>query len=325
MTAPCAPPAGAAPAPGAAPMPAPAPAPDPAGGRAEPVLSAHLLGVRGSTPCPGPDVALVGGHTSCVAVRSPRPGGGSDLLVLDAGTGFRDLQHLLGGGPLRAHVLLSHLHLDHTQGLPFLPAADRPDARVDLWVPVPTTAWAAAGDRVASRLLARWLSPPTFPIDVSGLEGEWHVHALGPGPVVLDGFEVRTVEVPHKGGTTVGIRVARDGRSLAYVPDHATASTPPGGAVDDLVRGVDVLLHGAPYLASEAELAARFGHGTAADAAALALRCGVGRLVLVHHAPTRTDDRVGELLAEALAALGPVGPPAGPEVVLGRQGGVVDA
>src|SRR5688500_2537468 len=98
-------------------------------------MRAHVLGVRGSTPAPGPEFSRYGGHTSCIALAHD---GEPPSLVLAAGTGIRALGDLLGGPdgpPFRGTILLGHLHWDHTQGLPFCRAVDRFDARVGLLIP----------------------------------------------------------------------------------------------------------------------------------------------------------------------------------------------
>nr|MDP9453856.1 MBL fold metallo-hydrolase [Actinomycetota bacterium] len=125
-----------------------------------------VCGVRGSTPAPGDAFCRYGGHTSCLALAHD---GETPSLVLDAGTGVRQVSGLLDGGPFRGTLLLGHLHWDHTQGLPFFRAADRPDARTTVLLP-------AQGDPVA--VLARAMSPPHFPIDPGGLQGAWRFEAL---------------------------------------------------------------------------------------------------------------------------------------------------
>ena len=92
----------------------------------------HLCGVRGSTPAPGPDFVEIGGHTSCIAIA--RDEDAHPTLVLDAGTGLRTVTCLLGERPFDGTILLTHLHWDHTQGLPFFRAGDRPDAGVRQFV-----------------------------------------------------------------------------------------------------------------------------------------------------------------------------------------------
>jgi phosphoribosyl 1,2-cyclic phosphodiesterase len=263
-----------------------------------------LLGVRGSTPAPGAAFVRYGGHTSCVAVLADDAEVPS--LVLDAGTGLRDLGTLLRGQAFRGSVVLSHLHWDHVQGLPFAPCLDRPDARVNLYLPTNGTSPAA--------LLARLMSPPLFPIGPEGLRGSWSTCPSRSGPV--EGFSLTVAPIRHKGGLTHGIRVERDGRSFAYLPDHQAAPADPAAIA--LASGVDVLLHDAQFLPVERTIADAYGHSTIVDALDLAESCGARRLVLLHHAPTRTDDQL-DVLAKELAEL-----PTSCPISFARQGDVVD-
>jgi phosphoribosyl 1,2-cyclic phosphodiesterase len=254
----------------------------------------HLCGVRGSTPAPGPAFTRVGGHTSCIAIAHDaewRP-----RLLLDGGTGLRRVGELLGDAPFEGTLLLGHLHWDHTQGIPFFAAGDRPDARVDVHLPV------AEGS--AEHALDRLMAPPFFPIDAGGLQGRWTFHALDEGPLQLEDFTVLVREIPHTGGRTFGFRVSDGAATMAYISDHgplALGRGPDGWgpyhtAVLELADGVDVLLHDAQF--TQLELAARphFGHSAVDYAVALAERCHVGRLLLHHHDPERTDDEVDALV-----------------------------
>ena len=256
-----------------------------------------FCGVRGSTPAPGPEFVRIGGHTSCVAVA---PDGGAPVLLLDAGTGLRRVTELLGPAPFRGTILLTHLHWDHTQGLPFFRSADRDDAEVSLAMP-------AQGDPRA--VLARAMSPPHFPIAPEGLRGRCSFVGLEAGHHEVEGCDVLAAEVPHKGGRTFGYRVSAGGRCLAYLPDHGPLGCGPGpdglGARHEaalaLAQGVDLLIHGAQFTAGEARLAADYGHATVDYAVGLAEAAAVGRLALSHHAPGRTDAEV-EAIANAAAA-----------------------
>jgi phosphoribosyl 1,2-cyclic phosphodiesterase len=249
----------------------------------------ELLGVRGSTPAPGPDFVRYGGHTSCVAVRAD--GAEHPSLVLDAGTGLRLLTARLGGRAYEGSILLSHLHWDHVQGLPFFAGGDRVDARVDLYLP-------AQDGRSGRDLLAQLLSPPAFPIEPEGLKGRWAFHAMSSGRYRVEGFDVVGVELEHKGGRTFGYRVEDASGSLAYLPDHAPAA----GRSDQLMAmldGVDVLVHDAQFVETERAVAVDYGHATVEDAVRLAVECRAGRLVLFHHSPARSDDALDEIASWA--------------------------
>jgi ribonuclease BN (tRNA processing enzyme) len=263
-------------------------------------LRLHFCGVRGSTPAPGAGFVRVGGHTSSVALTLD--GEQSPRLVLDAGTGLQRVAGLLDGGPFRGTILLTHLHWDHTQGLPFFGAADRPDARTTLVMP-------GQGD-APEAVFGRVMSPPHFPIGPSELRGDWTFTDIEPGEHDVEGFRVTAFEVPHKGGRTFGYRVAADGTSFAYVPDHVPGPIGPSDPVVRALRGVDVLVHDAQFTAAESALARAYGHSTLDQAVALAHAAEVGTLVLFHHAPGRNDDAVDDGLATARLLADVVGGPA---------------
>lgn len=255
--------------------------------------------MRGSTPSPGAAFARYGGHTSCIALA--HDGGTAPVLVLDAGTGLRRLSGLLDGDAFRGTIALTHLHWDHVQGLPFCPAVDRPDARVRLLLPADLDGTSAV------ELLARGMSPPHFPIRPDELQGEWGFEGLEPGEHGLEGFRVTAAEVPHPGGRTFGYRVDDGRSSIAYIPDHGPASADDlGGAVAELARGVDLLLHDAQHTAEEWPARAHYGHSSAEFAVALGEECKVARVVLFHHDPNRTDSEVEGLLARFSNASVPV-------------------
>jgi len=249
----------------------------------------ELLGVRGSTAAPGADFVRYGGHTSCVAVST---GEAADpRLVLDAGTGIRLLTARLAGRPFDGSILLSHLHWDHMQGLPFFAAGDRPDARADVYVP-------AQLGRSGHDLLAQAFSPPAFPIGTSGMQGRWTVHGLEAGEHCIEGYQIQALDLAHKGGRTFGYRVSDGIATMAYVPDHAPAV----GVSDELLQaldGVDVLLHDAQFVDAERGLAADYGHATVEDCIALAQQVSARALVLIHHSPARTDDALDAIDAWA--------------------------
>jgi phosphoribosyl 1,2-cyclic phosphodiesterase len=276
----------------------------------------HFCGVRGSTPAPGRDFLRYGGHTSCVAIA--RDQAAVPTLILDAGTGVRNVTPLLDGKAFRGTILLTHLHWDHVQGLPFFQGGDRDDARVTLLLP------GQADEASAEQVLSRAMSPPHFPIQPGDLRGAWTFGTIEPGHQVAEGFSVEVREIPHKGGRTLGYRVS-DGRSVvAYVTDHCPTAFGPGpdgwgeyhASALDLAAGADVLIHDAHLLASEVAAEASFGHAAADYAVGLAAAAGARQVVLTHHKPDRTDaalDELGRRFAQA-----PV------DVMVAAEGGILD-
>jgi ribonuclease BN (tRNA processing enzyme) len=273
------------------------------------------LGVRGSTPAPGSEFVRYGGFTSCVAIAHDDDA--VPTLVLDAGTGIRRLTELLGGAAFHGTILLSHLHWDHTHGLPFFRGGDREDARVDLLVPDQQDGSSAYA------ILARGMSPPHFPIAPDELRGDWSFNNLEPGTRDVEGFEVTAVEIPHKGGRTFGYRVSDGHSALAYMSDHCPSDLGPGPegwgeyheAAMALCKGADVLIHDASLVKEELAQEAFFGHAAAEYAVELGRRAGVTQVVLFHHKPNRTDIQL-----DAIA--GRFGPT--PEVLIASESMVLE-
>ena len=233
--------------------------------------------------------------------------GAAPTLILDVGTGVRRVTGLLAGRAFTGTILLTHLHWDHVQGLPFFQAGDREDATVRLLLPDQQDGTSA------EHVLARAMSPPHFPIRPSQLRGSWTFETVSEGQFETGGFTVVAREIPHKGGRTIGYRIS-DGRSvLAYVTDHCPVVLGPGpdgwgeyhAAAVELAAGADVLIHDAQLLPSEHAQAA-FGHPVADYAVGLAGRAGARRVELFHHKPDRTDDELDQLARRFAACPVPV-------------------
>ena len=242
-----------------------------------------FCGVRGSTPVAGGNFTRIGGHTSCVAISAANE---LPTLLLDAGTGIQTLSGAFDGAPFVGTILLTHLHWDHMQGIPFFPPADNDDAYVVVGQP-------AQGDPY--EVLSRQMSPPSFPIMPDGLRGAWNFVALESGKHDFGVFTVLARDVVHKGGRTFGYRVTHDDASFAYVPDALDAND---DAILELATDVDLLVRGAPFVSAERERADLFGHGTVEHAVDMAQRANAGRLIITHHAPTRVDAEVEAIAAQ---------------------------
>lgn len=244
-----------------------------------------FLGVRGSTPAPGAEFVRYGGHTSCVVVAPDATA--APALAMDAGTGLRSLTPLLDGSPFTGSILLSHLHWDHVQGIPFFAGGDRDDSRVDVYLP-------QESGLNGFDLLAKMMSPPIFPIGPEGLKGSWTFNAIGTAPIEVEGLQVTPFDVAHKGGRSFGYRVRSGGASFAYVPDHAPAAGVSDAAIAAM-HEVDVLIADAQFLAHERPRAVDYGHSTIDEAINLAEKVKAGSLVLFHHGPNRTDDALDRI------------------------------
>ncbi|HEY3842680.1 MAG TPA: MBL fold metallo-hydrolase [Acidimicrobiales bacterium] len=269
-------------------------------------MRVYVCGTRGSTPAPGPEFVRYGGHTSCLALAPGADGDGTDdrpTLLLDAGTGIRRVSAVLGERPFEGTIMLTHLHWDHVQGIPFFRNGDHEGARVTLLMP-PQDDGAAAED-----VLARMMSPPLFPIRPGELRGHWTFDLLPPAVfgesgLAVEDFTVTAREVPHKGGRTVGYRVTDGHATIAYLPDHCPTVVGPGPdswgdyhpAALELARDVDVLFHDSQLVSEELAAQASFGHAAADYAVELGRRAGARKVVLFHHRPDRIDHDIDEIV-----------------------------
>ena len=254
-----------------------------------------FCGVRGSTPAPGIDFVRYGGHTSCLALY--RDGASRPTLMLDAGAGLQAATRLFAGEPFDGTILLTHLHWDHVVGLPFFAAADNLDARVRVLLPEQESGADAAS------VLTQIMSPPFFPVGPTELRGAWTFGTVAPGEREIEGFTVRALEIPHKGGRTYGYRIGDGHATLVYMPDHCPTTLGPGEdgfgayhpAALELARDADVLVHDAQLFPAELAAEADFGHSVADYPVELARRAGARAAMLFHHRYDRTDDALDGL------------------------------
>jgi phosphoribosyl 1,2-cyclic phosphodiesterase len=278
-------------------------------------MQAKLWGTRGSIPSPGPETIRYGGNTSCVGVTLSD----GSLLALDAGTGIRNLGNALPDEPTRLHILLTHLHLDHIQGLVFFAPAFRPQTEIVIWGPASPEA--SLRDRIA-----RYISAPLSPVEVRELpcdvsfrhcpETEWEI-----GPA-----RIRSASVTHR-GPTLGYRIDDGDSSLAYIPDHEPALGADLEALDEgwisgfeLARDASLLIHDGQYSDAEYPEHLGWGHSALSHSLAFAKRTGAQRTVLFHHDPLHSDDRLDRLGEEGRERWAAIGGREG-AIELGVEGG----
>jgi phosphoribosyl 1,2-cyclic phosphodiesterase len=258
-------------------------------------MRVKLWGTRGSLAAPGPETIRYGGNTSCVEVR----GDDGTLVVLDAGTGIRHLGATLGPEMPRIDLLLTHLHMDHIQGLGFFEPLNRPSQEIHIWGPPSTTLDLRAR-------LARYLSPPLFPLRLRDLPCHVILHDVALGCFEIGGLQIAADLVVHP-GPTVGYRITEQGASLAYLPDHEPAlgvdhfpGEPDWTSGFKLASGAELLIHDAQYTPTEYLTHVGWGHSTLPQAIAFATKAGVKRLVPFHHDPAHADQLLDRLFDEII-------------------------
>jgi phosphoribosyl 1,2-cyclic phosphodiesterase len=265
-------------------------------------LNVTLWGTRGSLASPGPETARYGGNTSCVGVR----GREGTVLVLDAGTGIRRMAATLDASVRRVDILLTHLHMDHIQGLGFFAPLYRPDVAIHIWGPASTRS------SLRERLM-RYLSPPLFPVSMRELPCSMTLHEAPCDDFDICEFRVSSALVCHP-GPTVGYRIAdADGKVLTYLPDHEPALGPlafpslprawtSGGA---LAAEADLLIHDSQYSTREYLGHIGWGHSSLRQSLDFATLSEARHLVPFHHDPDHTDADLDLLIGEAMASAKP--------------------
>jgi len=234
-----------------------------------------------------------GGNTACVALEVA----GEAPIVLDLGTGLRlfgETQPL--DGSFQGTALVTHIHWDHVQGLPFFPPVDRVGACLDVYGPV-------QDNGSLHEVFGDFMRPPYFPVHFDELRGKIQFHDVRDDDMVIGTAKIRARPVPHV-GPTVGYRIEWDGAKIAYISDH---QAPPdldsvADSVLELADGVDLLIHDSQYWAEEFEVKTHWGHCTVEYAVKVAREAGAHRLALFHHDPAHDDHEVDKILEVARAA-----------------------
>jgi phosphoribosyl 1,2-cyclic phosphodiesterase len=258
-------------------------------------MKVKVWGARGSVPAPGPEMNRYGGNTSCVQVTLSD----GETLILDAGTGIRALGFALAAGMPNINILLTHLHLDHIQGLMFFPPCFKTESRITIWGP-------ASPESSLEHRVARYISAPLSPVEVRELPCDVAFRDTPASEWELGAARVRAESVTHR-GPTLGYRITDADTTLCYIPDHEPGL---GASLDgvepewisgfDLARGAQLLIHDCQYTDAEYPEHVGWGHSPLGDALTFARRTEVERLLLFHHDPLHTDDLLDGLLDTAI-------------------------
>ncbi len=258
------------------------------------MVNITFWGVRGSTPCPCEANRRYGGNTSCVSLEAP----GLDPILFDLGTGLRFFgdvvpNRLEAGESFKGLALVTHLHWDHVQGLPFFVPVHHPGSSLEV-------CGRSEGDQTLLEAFASFMRPPYFPIGPDDLAGDITFTDVRDQDLTWGRARIAVRDVPHTGATN-GYRVEVDGVVVAYVSDHQQPADgePVAASVLELCRGADLVIHDAQYEPHEFAVKSDWGHCTVEYAVRVAAEAGARRVALFHHDPAHDDEVVDRLLEEA--------------------------
>jgi phosphoribosyl 1,2-cyclic phosphodiesterase len=278
-------------------------------------VSVRYWGARGSIPTPAPEMTGYGGNTACVEVTLSD---GTEV-ILDAGTGIRELGRAREHGSKPVHVLLTHLHLDHIQGLMFFAPLFNPRCEVLIHGP-------AALDAPLLTRLGRYISAPLAPVELRELPARVSFEEVQLGSWQLGPARVEAAFVNHR-GPTLGYRITDGGVTVTYIPDHEPAlgqsvgrSSPEWISGHGLARNADLLIHDAQYSDAEYRQHVGWGHSGLSDTVAFARKAGAKRVALFHHEPVHDDADLDSLGLEAIS----LGDGSFEDISLAREGATTE-
>ena len=263
-------------------------------------MKGTIWGSRGSIASPGEDTKRYGGNTSCVELRPP----GCDVVILDAGTGIRELGvRLVREGAERISLLLTHLHVDHLEGLGMFEPIWRKQTELHIWGPASPVA-------SLEQRIATYFSPPLFPVHLSEVPATIEYHDASESEWRIDGARFSSNAIIHP-GPTVGYRIESKGRVVAYLTDHEPAlGADLANDSSDWISGfalahrADVLIHDCQFTPQEYESRLGWGHSTTEHVARFAQKAEVDRLLLFHHDPMHSDDQLDAMRDDVVAGWG---------------------
>lgn len=279
-------------------------------------MKIKFWGVRGSTPCPGPDTVRTGGNTSCIELRY---GNEDELIIIDAGSGIRLLgKHLMKSGncPKNIRIFLTHTHSDHIMGLPYFTPIYIPGYKIDIYGPV------TYEEEGLEKIISDQFSYRYFPVKHSELSADISYHHLQQTKLEFGDLTVETHYLNHP-ILTLGYRFEHGGKVITTAYDTepffnlfpedpedpsydefaATegqlAAEEANEEISGFLAGSDILVHDSQYTDEELQKNFRgWGHSSFEWTVKTAGENAVKKLLFFHHAMERSDDELDSLLAK---------------------------
>ena len=247
-------------------------------------------GVRGSIACPGANHIQYGGNTSCIEVSC-----GGERLILDAGTGMRNLGHwLLRKNTKHATILMSHTHWDHISGFPFFAPAFHEGYSFDVMA-------GHLGNGLSIKdVFSGQMTHPFFPVPLEVMNAEMNYHDFKAGDSIdlSSRIHIKTAPLNHPDGAT-GYRIEHRGHSVCYVTDTEHVVGKPDENILALIEGADLVIYDSTYTDKEFESKIGWGHSTWQEGIRLCKAANVKSLAIFHHDPDHEDRFLNQLEAEA--------------------------
>lgn len=277
-------------------------------------MKIKFWGVRGSIPCPGSDTVQFGGNTACIEIRF-----GERLIIIDAGSGLRDLgdyvvRNDLKNGPIKTEIFITHTHWDHIMGFPFFTPIYIPGTQIKIYGPV------TYEDEGLDRIIGDQLTYRYFPVKHSELAANITYFPQKENTMDLDNGITLTTKYLNHPILCLGYKFHHQGKTFCTLYDtepfrNVFPSDPNDPNYDALaakegeqsareenekilefIEGVDLLVYDAQYTQKEYESSKLgWGHSSMEYALNSCHKAKVGKVLLFHHDPLRTDAQLLEL------------------------------
>lgn len=253
-------------------------------------LEVTFWGTRGTLPVSGAPFARTGGNTNCIEVTC-----GDHTIIIDAGTGIRELgSKLVSNSPeQKIHLLLTHAHYDHVEGIPFFAPFFMEGAKIDL------SCGKLEGAKDTNTLIKDLMKRPFFPVGPEVFSAEINYKTLEENCSfnISDEIKITTTPLNHPGGSTA-YRIDFAGKSFACITDTEHIIGKHDENILKLIDNVDVFSYDCSLLDKEMSDFQGYGHSTFEEGMRLAKLANAGSLLASHHMPFRNDDDLDQIEKE---------------------------
>jgi phosphoribosyl 1,2-cyclic phosphodiesterase len=253
-------------------------------------------GVRGSTPTLERETWRYGGNTPCIELTAP----GGCRFILDCGTGLRMLGNkwspLNGDTSFEAHILVTHYHWDHIQGIPFFHPFYQSHNHFHFY----SFQSKPLGPDSLRQVFEAQLASPYFPVDASTMTAARSFREIAGGENwEIQGTQISTAWVNHPQGC-LGYRLDTAAGSIVYATDNEPGVAEFDRSLRQFVHGADVLIYDAQYSPEQlASVRKGWGHSSWLEGVKIARDSKVKNLLLFHHDPDSSDKTVDGFLSAA--------------------------
>jgi phosphoribosyl 1,2-cyclic phosphodiesterase len=267
-----------------------------------PVTKLSFWGVRGSTPTVDPATWRYGGNTPCLELTAPD----GTQFILDCGTGLRVLGSrwtapaagVIASGVRNpeTHILVTHYHWDHIQGVPFFAPLYSENNAFHFY----SFRSKHLGRDSLKQVFETQMATPYFPVNMSAMTAKKKFMEVSGGDSFTIGENKITARYINHPQGCLGYRIETPGGTVVYATDNEPGDPQLDNELRELAAGADIFVNDAQYTPEQLATTRKgWGHSSWREGVKVAREAGAKTLVLFHHDPDATDRMVDGLLRQA--------------------------